>query len=259
MRKKGQFLLAFSTILLLSIILISQFALAQERKEDRFFQANKFYSQSEYQKAASHYEGIITSGVRAGNIYYNLGNAYFKLGQRGKAILNYERALKLIPQDEDLSANLKFVRSTLEEIQPEKNLGWFKKIYVSFRDIMPANAWSGVLFANYLILFFVIIIAIFITEFRKITRYLLPLLFILTVLSFTFMMGKIRDAELNKEGVIIAEEVEVRYSPSFNGAVAFKLHEGIKVSIIRCEDDWYQIRLSRDKSGWVEGKMMEEI
>ena len=255
-RAKG---LIFFVLFFLVIILIPRLALAQEKAEDKFFQANKFYSEGEYQKAISIYNEIIASGVKAGNIYYNLGNAYFKLGERGKAILNYERALKLIPRDEDLCSNLKFVRSTLEEAQPKNNLRWFEKAYVSFRNIMPVNIWAALLFVNYLILFIIIILSIFITRFRKVARGLALSWFILTVLSFGFMMGKRRDAELNKEGVIVAEEAEVRYSPSFSGVVAFKLHEGMKVSIIRREGDWYQIRLSRDKSGWAEKGTIEAI
>ena len=164
MRKAKGFI--FFALVSLSMSLISQFALAQERLEDKFFQANKFYSRGEYQKAVSTYEKIIASDIKAGNIYYNLGNAYFKLGRKGKAILNYERALKFIPGDEDLSANLKFVRSTLAGAQPKEDLRWLEKIYVSFRDIMPARVWASVLFAVYLLLFSVIILAIFITGFQ---------------------------------------------------------------------------------------------
>ena len=252
MKKKGLFFIVFSVSFSLIIVLLSQYALADEKIEDKFFQANKFYSQGEYQKAALLYEKITNSGVKTGNIYYNLGNTYFKLGRKGKAILNYERALKLIPQDEDLSANISFVRSVLAEAQPEEKLSWFEKIYIPFRDIMSADAWAILSFVSYLTFFSVIVIAIFIAGFRKLARYFVCFLLILIILSFIFMLSRIRDTELNKEGIIVAEEVEVRYSPSFSGAVAFRLHEGIKASIIRCEGDWCQIRLSRDKSGWIE-------
>jgi tetratricopeptide (TPR) repeat protein len=226
---------------------------------DLFFQANKFYTEGDFQKAAQRYEDIIASGIVGGNIYYNLGNAYFKLGQKGKAILNYERALKYIPQDEDLFVNLSFVRSLLEEAQPQEQLKWYERIFVAFRDITSHNGWARAVVVFYTLFFLVIIISIFIPTFRKSARYLGVILGLGLILSLVCMKSKVRDLHLLRQGVVVWEEVEVRYSPSFNGATAFRLHEGIKAQIVRYEDQWCQIRLTRDKSGWVEREAIEEI
>ena len=201
MTKKELFFSIYSLSFFLTIILVPSSSLAADKLEDKFFQANKFYSQGEYKKAALLYEKITNSGVKTGNIYYNLGNTYFKLGRKGKAILNYERALKLIPQDEDLSANISFVRSALAEAQPEKKLDWFEKVYIPFRDTLTVNAWAILLFVGYLAFFSVIIIAIFIVGFRKLARYFVCFSLILIILSFIFMLSRIRDTELNKEEI----------------------------------------------------------
>ena len=83
----------------LTVVFLSSVGLAQNASEDIFFEANKLYSGGEYAKAAERYEAILKSGVESGNLYYNLGNAYFKLDRKVKALAAYERATRMIPAD----------------------------------------------------------------------------------------------------------------------------------------------------------------
>ena len=76
-----------------------------------FFRANTLYTQGQYAEAVEAYEAVLQSGLASGNVYFNLGNAYFKAGQVGRAILSYERARRFLPSDPDLAANLGFARS----------------------------------------------------------------------------------------------------------------------------------------------------
>ncbi|MBN1493940.1 MAG: tetratricopeptide repeat protein [Candidatus Omnitrophica bacterium] len=227
--------------------------------EDLFFTANNHYQEQEYDKAIELYEEIVHLGFRSGALYYNIGNAYYKLGKIGKAIVNYERAKKLIPHDEDLFANIKLVETTLQEKQPDDQYAWHEKIIITIRDSISARSWFYFTIGIYLTLFVCVVILIFIPTMRAAGVPLVITLIIVTLLSIIFTCFKINDEETTDIGVIIAEAVDVRYSPSYTGSVAFTVHEGLKARMIRSQDEWVQIRLSKGKSGWIEGSAIEEI
>ena len=227
--------------------------------DNQFFKANQQYAAGHYQEAADGYEEILRTGESSGPLYYNLGNTYFKLGQRGKAILNYERAHRLMPQDEDLLANLSFVGSLLEQAQPTDDLRWYEKILFNLRDLFSANGWAVVFLTGYSLLFAFLLLAIFVERIKKGMIRLAWFFACATVMCFAFAALKIQVTERSQEGVIVQKMVDVRYSPTLTGAVAFRLTEGIKAQVIRFEGNWCYIRLTRDKSGWVERATIEGI
>jgi tetratricopeptide (TPR) repeat protein len=228
-------------------------------EEDIFFEANKHYSEGNYTTAAELYEDIVSRGVESGNLFYNLGNAYFKIGQKGKALLNYERARKLIPNDEDVFANTSFVRTVLDARQPEENYKWYEKLYIIVRDIFGPGAW----FINTVILFHIICfflgVSIFIFSFRKTAYISSAVVGVFFLLSLFFFAKSYYFKKNIERGVVIVPKIEVRYSPSYSGAVAFELTEGIQASILRQEGEWSQIRLNRKSSGWIESQAIEKI
>lgn len=227
--------------------------------EDMFFEANKLYSNGEYTKAGEQYESLLKSGVESGQLHYNLGNAYFKLGQKGKALASYERAKKLIPADEDLFANINFVTTLLEEAQPQEKTAWFQKLFSGIRDALPPRGWLFMMAVFYYALAVTLAIAIFRPSFRKASTFIASITGFIILSAALFLYGSESSAHHSRRGVIVVPEAEVRYSPSYSGAVAFKLHEGIQAQIIRLEDEWAQIRLTKDKNGWIETASIEEI
>ena len=227
--------------------------------ENQFFKANQQYAAGHYQEAADGYEEILRKGEASGPLCYNLGDAYFKLGQRGKAILNYERARRLMPQDEDLLANLSFVSSLLEQAQPTDDLRWYERIFFKLQDLFSASGWAIVLLASYNFLFVFLLLAVFVERIKKGMVRLAGLLAFATVICLALTFAKIQVTKQIQEGVIVQKIVDVRYSPTLNGAVAFRLSEGIRAQVIRREGNWCYIRLTRDKSGWVECATIEAI
>lgn len=227
--------------------------------EEQFHQANQLYSEGHSQEAADLYEGILQSGIISGALYYNLGNVYFKLNQPGRAILNYERALRLSPQDEDLLANLSYVRSLLEQAQPTEELQWGERVVLALSDLFSPSGWALAVLGCWNLLFVLLLAALFVNRIRRFALRLAWGLGFVTVVCFALTFVKIETAGHGQEGIVIQKEVDVRYSPTLLGSVAFQLHEGIKARIIRCEGQWCYIRLTRDKSGWVERGMIETI
>ncbi|MFH1415487.1 MAG: tetratricopeptide repeat protein [Elusimicrobiota bacterium] len=228
-------------------------------EEDRFFEANKQYSEGNYTGAATLYGEIIARGVKSGNIYYNLGNAYFKMGDNGRALLNYERAWKLIPNDEDLFANTAFVKTVLDVQQPEEDYLWYEKIYIAVRDAFSTGVWfSGSVLLFYLISVF-LGVSFFVFPFRKTAYIISSVLGIFLIISVFFCTKSYHVNQNVQRGVIVVPKTEVRYSPSYSGSIAFKLSEGIRASILREEGEWSQIRINRKNSGWVETEAIEKI
>lgn len=225
----------------------------------KFTQANGLYAAADYQKAIEAYEDIIKNGWKNGNVYYNLGNAYFKAGSKGKAILNYERALRYAPRDQDIRANLAYVRSSTTEAQPGESGNLLSRVFTIFTGILSPGGWALLCLNMYLLLFAVILIAIFKNNFRGIALYSGISLSCVLLVSLVCLASSINGSNTGRQGIVIAQETYVRYSPSYSGAMAFKLSEGIKVSILRYENDWYQVRVAKDKSGWAEKDSIEEI
>ncbi|MFH1877477.1 MAG: tetratricopeptide repeat protein [Candidatus Omnitrophota bacterium] len=247
-----------SILVFMGMSLIPAVCLA-ETADELFFEANKAYSEGDYEKAAALYEEIAAKGAVSGNLYYDLGNAYFKSGKKGKALVCYERAGKFIPQDEDLRANYAFVRSLMDIKQPEEKYPWYEKAFISARDSFSPGAWYFISLMLFLSVCVLIGVSFFKTRYRKkiyLASAVLGVLFFLSM--FVFQKGD-RSGKYAKTGIIIVPAAEVRYSPSYSGAVAFELTEGTKAQILRKEGDWSQIRLTRRNSGWVESSAIEEI
>ncbi|MCP4649716.1 MAG: tetratricopeptide repeat protein [PVC group bacterium] len=230
-----------------------------ESADGLFFEANKYYADGMYEKSAELYEKMISLEIESGNLYYNLGNAYFKLGYKGKALLNYERAKKMIPQDEDLFANAAFVESLLDEKQPQEALAWHEKIFAMIRDMFSARGWFAVCLSFFLAGCIVFGVGLFHVVLRKRARTISVLLAVCFCLSLVFFAQQYNLQKQRKMGVVVVSQTAVRYSPSYSGAVAFELSEGMKAQILRRDGEWSQVRLTRTTSGWVESEAIEPL
>jgi len=135
--------------------------------DDTFFRANNAYQQENYETAIDLYEMIIDQGVVSGAVYYNVGNAYFRTGKIGKAIVQYERAKKIMPQDEDLFANSSLAYSRMKEVQPTEKVPWFIKVFQSVRDMFSAKVWFVFAASVYGLLFLVIVLTTIIPALRQ--------------------------------------------------------------------------------------------
>lgn len=246
------------TMLCLFLICIaSGISVAELSHEKKFFDANKYYDAGEYGEALFLYQELVQDEVRNGNIYYNIGNAYYKLDKIGYAIANYERAMKYMPHDEDLFANLSFLKSLMRDSQPQEVRSWYEKIYESLRELFYSSTWMMLTIFLYLLLISICALYIFYRE-KKILILSYCLLF-LTFLCAGLTWDSVYQEKHTKFGIVVSPEVEVRYSPTYDGAIAFELHEGIKAQIIRELGDWYHIRLIKGRSGWVDKASLEMI
>ena len=215
-----------------------------------FFGANQVYKEGKYQEALEKYLSLEKLGIKSGHLYYNIGNTCFRLKSTGKAVLYYERARILLPRDEDLDYNLKFVRNMTKDVI-EKGDDIISIVFFWLDSMTLSEVFSIFIIIN--IAFWVsLIIRLFIKE--EWAFYYLIIALVLWIVAGASLGKKWHDFYADNRTVILAEETDVLSGPDGGDTVLFKLHEGTEVSFEREEAGWYLIRLPDSKRGWIEGK-----
>ena len=231
-------------LLAMTIILLSSNLWAAE---PTFSEANKLYAEGKFSEAAKIYEALAKTKPSA-EIYYNLGNAYFKANQIGKAILNYERAKRLAPRDGDVRANLAYVNRLIEYKVEDKRNFYVRQTTRLVSYFKFEECWLLFL-ASYSIFLIVLLIALIRKHplFGRLSAVLLTLL----IISSCPMLLKFGETGMKNEAVVTVKQAEVRYGPSTQDRIAFRLVEGLKVTLPDHKEDWYRIRLLDGRSGWI--------
>lgn len=237
------------TLLLLSLFFAAVASCHAQDDARRFVAAMKAYHAQDYPTAIANLEPIAESGVRNGELFYNLGNAHLKNNDLGRAILWYERALKLLPNDPDLRFNYDYARSlTLDAVEEEtvsiERILFFWKYELSGHTIVFAAVAAN-------LVFWCLLLAYRFTR-RRGLRYataaaIIPaILFILTA-AFNYYESAHR-----RQAIVLAEKAPVRSGLEPTSTQLFILHAGAKVQVVKEMKDHTQIRFSEDKMGWVE-------
>ena len=244
-------------ILFLSIIMcFCSVSFAQKLK-----QANGFYASSNYSDAAKLYESIIKEQGVSAELYFNLGNAYYKLGETGKAILNYERALRQSPTFDDARTNLELAQLKVVDNIVQAPSFFVGRWIENLIKLLTSNQWlilSFSLFVVCLILAFLFVFAPSLSI-RKISFYIGVALLVSCFVSFVFS-GIVKNQYVNhKEAIVMTGAVTVKSSPDQSGTDLFQLHEGTKVSIKSSLGKWLEIKLGNGNIGWIEQENIERI
>ncbi len=248
-------------VLLLGVLFPSVFS-AQNAYVDSLMKAgNAAYTAKNFEKALDNYEKILDEGYESNALYYNLGNSYYKIGALGKAILNYERALKLNPSDEDARYNLKIANARIiDKINPVPKffLTEWKDALLDLFSVQTLALIVAVLFA-------LLLLTIFLFRYgktpsvRKSGFVLGSIIFVALALALFLYYGKAQEIRNDKYGIILAKEVTVRTSPDENAKAAFIIHEGTKILVEDKVGDWVNIKLADGKKGWLKKETFELI
>jgi tetratricopeptide (TPR) repeat protein len=229
--------------------------------DEKMKQAGEYYRNGEFDNAIKIYEQLKHDGYEGTSLYYNLANSYYRIGKLGYAILNYERALKLSPSDEDSKHNLAFANlSTIDRIQPLPTFflfEWWESILVS----LTVNGWTYLAYAFFIILIFISVIYFFAKSVFQQKFVLFSGLGILVVflITLSLLIVKINREENLISGVIVEQSTTVKTSPDQKSTDAFVIHEGLKVSLEDKIDNWTKIKLADGKVGWIENTAVEKI
>jgi len=224
-------------------------------------EADAEYTKGNYQQAIAGYEEMLKQGVCA-DIYYNLGNAYFRTDNITKAILNYERAHMLSPGDVDIQFNLQFARSkTIDKITPADELfivNWYRAIV----NLTSVDRWAAIAVASIVVVLLLLLLYLFAESLalRKVGFYGAVTLFVLFLLANLFAYQQKRMLENRKGAIVVASSVNVKKSPAENAEAAFVLHEGTKVDITDTTiKGWYEVKVPDGREGWMQVDKLEKI
>lgn len=250
-----------TTRLFFFLVVVAIVPLYAETPEQFFDEANQAYRQARYTEAIQKYEQILQSGNISGELYYNLGNAYYKSGDIGKAVLNYERAAKLLGSDDDIRHNLHLANMMItDKIESVPRLfvwDWWDAIKFTFT--LNGITWLGFFF--FVAVNGAIIVAMIAPSYmwRRFAFFAGSASLVLMIVSTVIFAGKLNDMQNSESAIVTANITTVKNSPDRRSTDAFVLHSGIKLSVIDNVNDWVKIRLADGKVGWMEKTALEVI
>ncbi len=216
-----------------------------------FIRGNYYFDDEKYVHAARSYERLLNS-VEHADLYYNLGNAYYRMGEVGYAVWAYEKGLQFEPRNQDIKHNLELtntrVKDRIEIPEGFVLLDW----YNAFKNSQTVNdllLWGSVFL---LIVGLVFALGQFRFLARRTTARLQTVFVILTILTHTICLDKYWDLTGKQEGVIVSSFVNVYSVPAVRDEmIVFKIHEGLKAEITQSQDNWVEIILLDGKKGWI--------
>lgn len=220
--------------------------------DDRFARANTAYEEGEYRKAVEGYRRLIADGHYSSDLFYNLGNAWVRLGRPGRALLSYERALLLDPGHAEARLNADFVRSELPEI-PGRS-GAMQRFFSmwsasSYAILLSVAAWVLVL----------VLVAGLLTRFT-VFKLALGMLAALSVVFGVMGFLAVRSVEPDARSAMVVEpSVKARFAPATTSGTVCPVPEGTPVRILNSSDDWHYVELPDKRLGWIESASAEPI
>jgi tetratricopeptide (TPR) repeat protein len=239
-------------ILVMVLVLPGRLALG-ETPEQLFQQGNQMYQQERLEEARAAYESIVAMGYGSGELFYNLGNTYYRSGEIALAILSYERALRYIPQDEDLRHNLQLANLLItDRIEPTPRL-FFLEFWDDLKNAISLQGTTWLAYLAYLLVFASLTL-LFLARTYLLKRIgmmsAVVSLFLFATLLFLFA-AKLADFTEENEAIVMEPVVTVKNSPDAGSSDAFVLHSGVKVEITDSVNEWIEIRLADGKIGWI--------
>jgi hypothetical protein len=243
---------------LITILLFLSEAQADIESATALFQkGNESYEAGNFDQAIEEYQKIVNLGIKNAKVFYNLGNAYFRKNQLGKAILNYRKALVLEPRDEDSMANLAFVKLfTLDKIEEQK-VNPLSNLVHWFVNLFSTDELTIFVSLSYCLSIVFGILILFRRKGRVLLLGLTIMLFIFVVSSSSLATKLHFDSA--KNGVLIAPQAEVRSGPGSDFTLQFTGHEGLEFQINEQAEGWYRISLPNGVKGWIPKDAVEII
>ncbi len=253
-----KFVLAFVVAL---IATVGRGFAADANPSELWQRANNAYERGEYESAAALYEQIAQAGYADARLFYNLGNAYYKLEQTGKAVLNYNRALRLDPSDENTKANLNLANARTVDNIDQAPVFFLKRWIVGLRQGISSNQWAVVSIALFVLMLAALLLFLLSPRlpWRK-TGFWGAMLCAAAFAFAVIFSSKQKAEELNPcEAIVMNTAAPVKSSPDYNSTDIFLLHEGTKVRLVRRQSGWFEIRLANGSVGWIEEGAVEVI
>jgi tetratricopeptide (TPR) repeat protein len=233
-------------------------AVAVFAQADLLQKANDFYTNEKYKEAIDTYNQILMTNLESPEVYFNLGNAYFKTRQYTLAILNFERAKLLAPDDEDIEFNLQVANTKIVDAILELPGIFIVRWWNALINSQTTDTWAVYSIVGFIL--FLILMGLYFfsrtSDIRRISFWAACFFFIFTVFTWTFAAKQKARLVNHTYAIVMQPTVTVKSSPSEKGTNLFVIHEGLKVNITDKLGDWVEIRLADGNKGWL---LMESI
>ena len=233
--------------------------------QDVFEEAGKAYQAEDYQKAIDLLEAEIKlqkeKGFESADLYYNLGNAYFRDNEVAKAILNYERAILINPGDADIRHNVEFAYTRIEDKIIGVDTFFLQSWFNSLQNQQSSNAWARLSIVFFL-LFIAMLGAFFFTRtvtVKKVAFYSGVVLLTFLIFTNVFSARQKYSITHRNTAIIMAGSVSIKSSPDENSKELFLLHSGTKVRINKVDENWLEIEIDNGNVGWISRDKLEII
>lgn len=254
-------MLRLNLFVVLTLLCLPFSGIAKESADSLFGKANKEYAQKNYEAASDGYQKVLDAGIRTSSVYYNLGNSQYRLNNLASAILNYERAHRITPNDEDVNANLRLVNSKITdkmEVVPELFL---KRWWTSFLLLLNVQSWSVIAVISLLLGFLGLIIYLLSSkvELKRFSFYIGLMLVFLGICFVAFAGAEEEYLQTHKEAIVFNGVVNVKSAPDVKQKTLMIIHEGTKVQIIEPKENWLKVELPNGNVGWVEAAAIQLI
>jgi tetratricopeptide (TPR) repeat protein len=221
-----------------------------------FKKGNQLYEKGIYDEAVKEYSRLLEKGFESGNLYFNLGNSYFKKGELGRAILNYERAKRLVPDDSDLKSNYNYVLSKIENSSRHTASPSIEKISGIFNKL-TLNGLTIFVSVVYLVIILIFTASIFSTSVRRYRIIVISILSLVLISGAFTLYGRV--SVLDNEAIVISKNADAKFEPLDNATTHFTLYEGMTVNILESKKDWSKVRRGDGKIGWLRIQALEKI
>ena len=245
--------LVYIALLFFIVIIASTISFASEA-EDLMKQGNEFYQNKQYDKAVDAYQQIIHLGFEGTSLYYNLGNAYYREGKIGLAILYYEKAHRLSPGDGDVNHNLIIANTkTIDKIDTLPQFFLFEW-WESALAMFTLTGWTTLAYIFYLLLLASIGFYFFAkkTSMQRYSFFSGLISTLLLIITSVFLLVNLNRRLNVKNAIVIQPVATVKLAPDPTSNDAFIIHEGLKVRELDHVENWVKIRLQDGKEGWIQ-------
>lgn len=234
------------------------FASETQSLESLFYRANDYYEQADYESALEAYQGILEKGYTSGSVYYNLANTYYRLGEKGMALVNFLRARAFIPRDPDLRSNLEHLEKELQLAGGVQGSG-FEKVadwIGSYLTVRELAIWSSVILTVLVVL---VLVQMYLSKVRSWLKVPVVVVGVALVVSLlvTGVSGYYR--YYTNQGIIVSNEAIARFEPSETGEAHFTLVLGERVEIGSLRHEWVSVERVDGKKGWVKVGEVEGV
>lgn len=255
----------FQTALFLFAVLFLLFMPVNIKSEnttkEQLIQANEAYSKAGYQKAIELYEAVAGSGYESAALYYNLGNAYYQQQQTAKAILNYERALRIQPHNKNIHNNLELAKAKITQPVDELPEIFYRLWWQQITGLLPSGFWA---FLGVFFLFGAAVSGVLFQQVQQVIRkkqaFAAAFVFLFGFMMFTTFGYSRYQAETSKDfAIVMQEEVPLKKGPADSSEQITTLSSGIKVRNNERVNGWVRVVLADNREGWVNESFLIRI